>query len=255
MELTLLGSLELRAAPLAALGVAVVAAYFLKGFSGFGPALIFMPVASVLYGPRLALATGAVADVVVGAALLLALHYTADERRLVARMTVYVALGTVVGASLAGVLPESVLLAFIAIVVFVLGVRLWLLADRRVPGALIASRSMVAGFVGAGVSGGLTGISGPFVVAGASQLDKGAFRRLLVAVFFVEAIVKIVVYGATGIPLGEVFTLFLAIAPFVAIGLGLGAVAHIHVSQRRFFRVLGVVLVALSIETVVALAR
>jgi len=38
---------EYEAAPIAVLGVAVVAAYFLKGFSGFGPALIFMPVAGV----------------------------------------------------------------------------------------------------------------------------------------------------------------------------------------------------------------
>jgi uncharacterized protein len=249
------GGLEFRPAAFAALAIAVVAAYFLKGFSGFGPALIFMPVASVVYSPQLALATSAVVDIVVGVGFLFALHYGAEEKRLVARMTAYVAAGAVVGASLAGVLPTDVLLALIALVVFVLGVRLWLATGRQVAAGLVARRSTAIACIAGGMSGGLTGISGPFVVAGAAQLDKGAFRRILVAVFLVESIVKTVVYGVTGIPLGEVLTLSLAIAPFILVGLALGATAHFRVSQRRFFQVTGAVLIALALETAVSLVR
>lgn len=249
------GGLELRPAAFAALAVAVVAAYFLKGFSGFGPALIFMPVASVVYGPRLALATSAVVDIVVGGALLFALRYSGEEKRLIVRMTAYVAAGAVVGASLAGVLPADALLALIALIVFVLGVRLWLAAGRQISAGLVARRSTAVACVAGGVSGGLTGISGPFVVAGAARLDKSSFRRVLVAVFLVESIVKTIVYGLTGIPFGQVLALSLAIAPFIATGLGLGAAAHFRVSQRRFFQATGAVLVALALETVVALLR
>jgi hypothetical protein len=249
------GGLEFRPAAFAALAVAVVAAYFLKGFSGFGPALIFMPVASIVYSPQLALATSAVVDIVVGVGFLVALHYSAEEKRLIARMTVYVAAGAVVGASLAGVLPTGVLLALIAVFVFVLGVRMLLAAGEHLAAGFVARRSIAVACIAGGVSGGLTGISGPFVVAGAAQLDKGAFRRILVAVFLVESIVKTVVYGATGIPFGQVIALSLAIAPFIAIGLAIGALAHFRVSQRRFFQVTGAVLVALAFETVVALLR
>jgi len=249
------GGLEFRPAAFAALAVAVVGAYFLKGFSGFGPALIFMPVASVVYSPQLALATSAFVDIFVGVGFLFALHYSAEEKRLIVRMTAYVAAGAVVGASLAGVLPTDVLLALIALFVFGLGVRMLLAAGECVAADFVARRSTAVACIAGGLSGGLTGISGPFVVAGAAQLDKGAFRRILVAVFLVESIVKAVVYGATGIPYEQVLTLSLAIAPFILLGLALGATAHFRVSQHRFFQVTGAVLIVLALETAVALVR
>jgi uncharacterized membrane protein YfcA len=52
----------------------VIAAYFLKGFSGFGPALIMIPSLSILYDPITAILITAFLDFLAGLLLLLAVR-------------------------------------------------------------------------------------------------------------------------------------------------------------------------------------
>ena len=236
--------------------LAVFAAYFLKGFSGFGPALVMIPVFSLLFGPARALATATLIDLGVGFVLLATLRYRPGDGRLILRMSLGVALGSVLGASLAGVVPRDVVLAAIGVAVLAMGL-LWIVWRSPLPPGIAAaagSRRLWAGCVLGGFTGGLVGISAPFIVVAARlMLDKDAFRRILVAVFLVEGVVKLAVYRSVGIWSADASALALLVCPAVAAGLLVGARSHLRVGERAFSLVVGVLLSLLGIRVLVAL--
>lgn len=227
-------------------------AYFLKGLAGFGPALVFMPVASLLYDPELALVTSAFVDLLVGLALVRALTYTRAELRLAGRLVLGMAAGTVLGAVSVGLLPTHLLLVLVAVTVLACGLQLALRADTTAAAAAPGGGvRLYAGCLAGGASGGLVGISGPFVVAGAADLEKGAFRRVLVIVFLAEGLLKLAVYWVAGVWTAGAVPLALLISPAVLLGLVVGSRSHAHVPEGRFKQLVGVLLVGMG---VVALA-
>ena len=108
-------------------------AYVVKGFSGFGPALIVVPALSVIYSPQTALATSCLIDLVVGAALVFRWRLVPRERAYAGILCTFVALGAAVGAALAGVLPERWLLGVLGLVVMTLGVRIAVAGSPALP--------------------------------------------------------------------------------------------------------------------------
>jgi uncharacterized protein len=233
---------------------AVGAAYFLKGFSGFGPALIFVPVVSVVFAPTLALSSSAFVDLLVGAGLAGTLGATREELNLVARMAVAMGCGTVVGAVLAGLVETTALLTLIGVTVLCLGVQLLRKPTEQlaapVPG--FVSRRLYAACLAGGLTGGLVGISGPFIVAGAAFLEKSAFRRVLVMLFLVESVLKVLVYALVGVWSHDVLSLALLASPAILFGLVLGYRAHVHVDQRRFRLTVGVLLALIGSEVILS---
>lgn len=233
---------------------AVAVAYFLKGFSGFGPALIFVPVVSVVFAPTLALSSSAFIDLLVGAGLAGTLGATRKELDLVLRMAVAMGCGTVVGAVLAGLVETTALLTLIGITVLCLGVQLLRKPTEQlaapVPG-FVSHRVYVACLAG-GLTGGLVGISGPFIVAGAAFLEKSAFRRVMVMLFLVESVLKVFIYALVGVWSREVLSLAVLASPAILFGLVLGYRAHLRVDQRRFRLTIGVLLALLGAEVLLS---
>lgn len=222
----------------------VTVAYFLKGMAGFGPALVFMPVASMVCDPHLALVTSAFIDLFVGAALVRTLRYTRDELHIAGRLVLGMGAGTVLGAAAAGVLPSEALLLLVALTVLGIGFHLALQADDTVAASVSGGLRVYAGCLAGGATGGLVGISGPFVVAGLARLEKSAFRRVLVMVFLAEGALKLVVYWIAGVWTSGAIPLALFVSPAVVVGLALGLRSHVHVSERRFKQTVGAILVA-----------
>lgn len=239
------------AATAAILLLDVTVAYFLKGISGFGPALVFMPVASLVCDPHVALVTSAVIDLIVGIVLARTLKYTSDEIRLAGKLVVGVGAGTVAGASVAGALPSEALLVLVAVTVLGVGCHLALRAGHA-PAAAVGGPRIYAGCIAGGASGGLVGISGPFVVAGVSRLEKGAFRRVLVMVFLAEGVLKLGVYCVAGVWTASAIPLALLVSPGVVLGLALGLRTHVHLPERRFKQTVGAILTAMGIVALVA---
>jgi uncharacterized membrane protein YfcA len=232
----------------AAFAASCFVAYFLKGFSGFGPALIFVPTATVLFGPTVAIAGSTFLNLLVGFGMWATMGRPFGEARLVARMVGLMAIGTLAGAGLAGAVPSSYLLALIGIAVTAFGAS-FLLVHRPIPEgmALRGSRALWGACLLGGLTGGLVGISGPFVVAATRPLmDKTTFRRVMVAVMFFEKIVRISVYGAVGIWSDDVLAISAVAAVPILFGILLGMRAHFRVSERGFSLVIGTILVLLG---------
>lgn len=230
-------------------------AYFLKGFSGFGPALIFVPAATVLFGPTVAIAGSTFLNLLVGFGLWATMPNPLAERRLVFKMVAFMSIGTVIGAGLAGVIPQTFLMGLIGIAVTLFGAS-FLIRRAPLPGMPMprGNRVLWGACVLGGLTGGLIGMSGPFVVAASRPLmDKTTFWRVIVAVMFLEKIVRLAVYGAIGIWSANVWIVSAAASMPIVLGLLLGYRTHVRVSERVFSLVIGGILLALGGRVLVSL--
>jgi uncharacterized membrane protein YfcA len=130
------------------------------GFAGFGSALIFIPLATLVLPPAVAIAAfsisalASVATVVPGA-------WPQADRRVVAVMLAASVLSTPLGVLVLRLAPEEVLRTIVA--VLTLATLVALMAGWRVPvGAGLRTRAAVGAL--SGVTGGATGLNGPPVI-------------------------------------------------------------------------------------------
>lgn len=235
------------------LAFACVAAYFLKGFSGFGPAPVFVPVVAMLVDVQTAISSSAFIDLFVGFYLLFHIRITIKECIESLPIILVLGLGTVIGASSVGILPEKTLLVIVGLVVVLSGLNITYRALGRHTQAYDAKHQHLklnTGAFLAGLFGGLTGISGPFIAIFAKKtLNKSQFRRLLVFVFLVEGIIKLIIYSYMGVWTEYTFTISFISAPMVIIGIALGLISHNRISETRFNLMVGTMLMLLGMLT------
>jgi len=79
-------------------------------------------------------------------------------------------------------------------------------------------------------------------------MDKSRFRRVMVAFFLFEGVVRLSVYGAVGMWNPEVVRLAVVACPAVIIGLIIGFCTHVTVTERRFNLMVGIVLVLIALR-------
>ena len=162
--------------------------HFIKGITGFGSALISIPIMSFVFAPADAIVIALLSDVCIGA------YLTWVERRVVVwrvlpAMLTGVFIGQQVGVFIQKRLDEDTVRICMAFLISFFAVRLLLGAGvlkRRIRFRTAAGG--VAG-LGAGVMSGLVGSSGPPVVLyTTSYFDKTKGRGILIAFFFLSAI-------------------------------------------------------------------
>ncbi|KQT52970.1 hypothetical protein ASG54_07615 [Aureimonas sp. Leaf460] len=217
----------------------VVLAAFLagsaRGFSGFGAALIFIPLASAVVGPKLASATLLVVDAILTLGMLPAAFRLADRRE-VATM----ALGAVVGVplgTLALAVVDPVLLRW-AICSLAFLLLLFLISGWRYLGRPHTALTVGVGGI-AGVFSGAAQLGGsPVVAYWLSGSSAGArVRANVIAYFAVSTVISIASYLVGGLFEARVFLLCALAAPTYAIGLRLGSTLHRTTDERHFRRV------------------
>lgn len=228
-----------------------IAAFFVKGLAGFGPALVMIPVFS-FFMP--------LTEVVPlsGALLLLsniplALSGRGKLRR---RMFVPAALGFGVGVAFGGqllvLLSEALLLHILGVTLIgFCAYQLWGGRDVEVAppwtrreAALLLSVSVFSGLIVGAVGAGAL----PLIVFLGLRYPKTEFRLLLTYVFLVGSASQVIVYGARGLYTPEVLTMFLWLVGPMLAGLWLGSSLFGIVKQRTFNRAVGVLLVLPAIR-------
>src|SRR6266853_1020119 len=142
----------------AALAPIAFAAGFIQGLTGFGSALVSIPLATFFVPLPFALAVFAVVDF--------------------ARMVSLMIVGIVTGTTLLVNLPRNA--SLIALGIFVLGYALYSLSRRGPPGAVGRNWAFLAGFCG-GLSGTLFGAGGPpyAIYLSHRPLSKEQFRATM----------------------------------------------------------------------------
>ena len=239
--------------------LAVVAffAFFLKGMTGFGPAMVIISLGALFFPPHQIIAAGAVLDCIAGAVLLKNAGMK-DNPGFLSGILLSMAAGVVLGAISLRYISPTFFTLLLGLAIFV--VSLWLIIFRGRPSSspLLAalpnepSRSDLIYSCIAGFSGGLIGIDGPPIVWHFGRhYNKEVFRSLLVTVFLVAALVRVGSYSIMGLVTESVITLVAVSIPGLLLGLYFGSKAFIKISERNFSMVMGVVLLVISCRILV----
>ena len=228
-----------------------VIAFVIKGLTGFGPALVMIPVFS-LFLPFTEI-------VPISGALLffsnLPLAFS-GRGQLPKRSFVPAALGFGVGVALGGnllvILPEAVLQQILGVtLVGFCGYQLWggrqveerPLLDRREQVRLLAVSSLSGLIVGAVGAGAL-----PLIIYLGLRYPKANFRLLLTYVFLVGSASQVAVYSLRGLYTPDVLLWSAGLIAPMFLGLWLGSLFFGRVPQRAFNRVVGALLLAPAVQ-------
>lgn len=200
---------------------AAIIAGLARGFSGFGAALIFIPLASTAIGPTTAAALLLIVDIVMASPLLPRAWSIADRRNVGTML-----IGTILGVP-AGTLvltqadPIAIRWMIAGLVAAMLAL---LMSGWRYHGRPAAPVDVGVGLV-AGFFTGIAQVGGPPVVAywlGATK-EPDLVRANIVLYFAASALITCVSYVVAGLLTTQVIGLALLIGPAYGLGLWVGS--------------------------------
>jgi uncharacterized membrane protein YfcA len=217
------------------LAIAAFVAALARGFSGFGSALIFVPLASTAIGPRAAVPLLLIIDGVAAAGLIPGAWRHADKRD-VGTMSVGALAGIPLGAWV--LIKSDPLLIRWAIALFATLLLALLTSGWRYHGKPTIP---VTGIVGAaaGLLGGAAQIGGPPIVAYwlSRPIPPATVRANIVLYFAITTVIIGAVYFAGGLLTRSVVGLALITGPIYGVGLFAGVCMFGRASEIAFRRI------------------
>jgi uncharacterized protein len=228
----------------ALLALAALAAGLSRGFSGFGAALIFVPAASALVGPKLAAAILVVIDPIF-ASFMIPAAFKIAERKSVALMFAGAMLGVPIGTAVLMHYPPLTLRWLIAIMATAM---LALLASGwRYRGKPHEIATIVVGAI-SGLFTGIAQIGGPAVVCYwmGTGADPAKLRANIILFFAASSVLTVISYFWGGIMGAEVVKLSLIAGPAYGLGI-LGGNKMFPLASPAFFRNSSLVLIAFAV--------
>ncbi len=230
--------------------LAVLLAGAVSGLSGFGLALISVPLLLFVYDPKTVVALTAVLSIFINVAVVLD-SWRDAERRLVAALLLPAFVGLVVGVEVLRAVDQAYIRLGVGVIVVLS--TLLLLREVRLPGAQTRWGTLVAGSASGALSTS-TGLAGPPIVLlfASRGLPKHAFRASSALYFLVLGIVGLAVLFYRGVfEVGQI-PLALALVPAAFVGKVIGTALLKRISERSFRAfTLGIVILtgALGIAT------
>lgn len=214
---------------------ATVAAALARGFSGFGAALIFVPLASALLGPRTAVPLLLVADGVMAAGMIPGAWRSADRRE-VATMASGALAGVPAGVwVLASLDPLVLRWAIVALAALMLAL---LVSGWRYHGQPRPATAVLVGAV-SGLFSGAAQIGGPPVVAYwlGGTAPARVVRANIILFFAATTVLSASGYLWKGLITAEVLSLAALIAPVYGLGTWAGSRMFGWASERTYRRI------------------
>jgi len=225
--------------------VLVFLAFFVKGFSGFGPALILVPVFSMLYDPQTAISVAALFDCIAGPLLLWSVRKKIDWKFVIV-VFIVLSIGAFIGVRLLAYLSTAGLKQLIgaAILIFV-----GLLFFQNNTSRKTFQENKWAGWAKypfsfiAGLSGGLLGITGPpLVIFMKFTYDKEYFRNQLIAIFTLGAFWRFFLYQTHRIQINISMIGLLLMVVVLLAALWLGNYFQSRADETKFNRIIALIL-------------
>jgi uncharacterized membrane protein YfcA len=206
-----------------------------RGFSGFGAALIFMPLASAAIGARMAAPLLLAIDAVTSLGLL-PRAWAMANRREVAVMTVGCAMGTPIGTwVLTHADPLAIRWTILGVVVMALAL---LMSGWRYRGQPRAPLTLGVG-VASGLCSGVAQVGGPPVVAYwlGGNIPVATVRANIMLYFAAAAVVTGISFAVAGLFVRELLYYAMLSAPLYGVGVFIGSRLFGLASERSFRRV------------------
>jgi uncharacterized protein len=232
--------------PLASIGAAALAitlAYAVFGLTGFGAAVVGVPLLAQFFPIRFAVPMMLVFDLCTG--LLLGLKNRRDvDRAELLRVAPFVAVGMVVGVTALVRAPERWLIGVLG--AFVFSYACWSLLQRAAPRPISARWVAPAGVVG-GVFTALYGSGGPiYTVYLARRLgDPLRLRATIAVLIFCTAWARLALFSGTGLLFQHsLLNLAVLLLPCAVLGYYLGSHLHGRLAPRQAARIVWILLLA-----------
>lgn len=225
-----------------ALAIAALAG-LVRGFSGFGSALIYVPLMSAVYGPKIAAATFVIADIITGTVFLAGVWRKAHYREVLIMAACAIGaaqFGTLILQHADPVTLRWVLCVFVGLVVAILA------SGWRYHGRPHLSVTIGVGLL-AGLLGGALQISGPPIIVYwlGSGFPVDVLRANFFAYFSLFSFGILITYALHGLVTALVLALALFTTPVTIVSMWAGSRLFLLASERTY-RVVGYVIVVLS---------
>jgi uncharacterized membrane protein YfcA len=229
-----------------ALGVSVLSGA-VRGFSGFGSALIYVPLMSALYGPKIGAASFLLTDLVTGIVFSVGVWRQATWREIVP-----LAISAIIAAQFGALILQYAdpahlrwtMAALVLVIVVVLS------TGWRYHGKPMLIVTILVGLV-AGVLGGAVQIFGPPVVLfWLSSMAAAAVVRANFVVFFaIMAAALVVTYFSFGLITADVIALAAFLAPAHILAMFLGARVFRFASEETYRRTAYAIIVLAAVTS------
>jgi uncharacterized membrane protein YfcA len=216
-------------------GLIVFAAVFVQCLSGFGSALVAMPLLLPMLGPKGAGPLMALVSVVVQA-ILLVRYRRSLSLGAIWRLSLASVLMIPLGVFLAGFVSERAVFGILAAVL--VGYSLYALLNLKLPAAEHQAWGFAAG-AAAGLLGGAYNTDGPPVIVYGScrRWSPAEFKSNLQGLFAVNTLVILSVHAAAGNLQAGIWWHLLAALPAVAVGAAAGLALDRFVNQELFRKI------------------
>ncbi len=222
----------------------VFIAFFVKGFTGFGPALILIPILSNFFPAPQVIYLSTLLDLFAGFYLLITVRRMINWRLVFPVLLLFFP-GAYLGAHLLSLMESTLLKQLLGIaMLFFIGI-IWfntLPKTNQIKVKIKQHWTLIISFL-AGIGGGLFGISGPLLVIYFKlAYQKEIFRAQLIAIFAFGAAWRLFLYHSLGNRLGFDWWQFLIFLLVMFIAIRLGSAFHLHIDQKKFDRLVALIL-------------
>ena len=228
------------------LSLIIFVAFFVRAFTGFGAALISVPLLALFYDLKFVVPLELIFETAIGI-LLISKVYKHINFKHMGNLLVGSLLGSILGAHLLANAPNKGLQIGLGITVFLLSLYMIRFAWRPIVWKISPHWGIVFG-LSAGVLGGAFNMSGPITVLYLSHqlIDKTQFRATLICLFLITEVWKTGLFAYNGLFTPEMLEMTLMLTPAFLAGTILGHLSHIRVSDRNFRLTLAAVLLVAS---------
>jgi len=215
-------------------GIIILIAHFIKGFSGFGSALVALPLLVFFFDIKFAIPVFLVNDITGSTIMCL------RERGHVNKEVLWViVLGLLMGSVLGGIFISTTnsetLLKLFGMVVMAMALHIFITRNKRSRITRKKLWGLVTGWV-AGLCQVSFGIGGPPAVYYTAQTsrNKTQLRATLYSIFYAASIFQFITYVLIGIMTTSVILFSVQLIPFMLLGLFLGNRFFFRVDEERF---------------------
>ena len=221
------------------------AAALLQSLSGFGFAVIIMPLLSLLVGLRVAAPTVALTALTVYSINIVRFHRAIDYKELL-RLGIAAALGVPLGVWVLGNLDESAVMRIMGAMLASYAV--YALVRPGTKWVLSRTWAYPAGFL-AGCLAGAYNVPGPPVIVYGSlrQWPRDEFRAILQAIFFVGGTLVVISHLVAQRVTVEVLRFYVFALPALGLGILVGSRVDRYVDRERFRTIVTVMILMLGL--------
>lgn len=212
-------------------------AFLTRALTGFGSALISVPLLALLFDLKFVVPLESVLEVGF-TVLLISNVYPKIHKRTLLPMIAGAALGTLLGSHFLQTLGDVVLKRALGVFVILFALNYGREGRGDRAGNLSANWGILAG-VGGGTLGGLFGTSGPLFIAYLAYKlkEKEVLRASMIGMLAVDYAWRTTVFAVSGLLTVELLTFALYLAPALIFGTILGHKIHVRISEGQFRKI------------------